>query len=37
LLGRTRDGEFVRYTVNVDPAEEYDVRLRVASGHPNPL
>jgi len=36
LLGRTRDGEFVRYTVNVDTAEEYDVRLRVASGHPSP-
>jgi len=32
LLGRTRDGEFVQYTVEVAAADEFEVRLRVASG-----
>lgn len=36
LLGRTRDGEFVRYTVAVDEPGDYVVRLRVASGHADP-
>jgi len=31
LLGRTRDGEFVRYTVSVAEAGDYVIRLRVAS------
>lgn len=36
LLGRTRDGEFVQYTLNIDEATELDVRLRVASGATDP-
>jgi len=32
LLGRTRDGEFVTYTVNVEAPQEFDVRLRLANG-----
>jgi len=32
LLGRTRDGEFVQYTVEVAAADDFEVRLRVASG-----
>jgi len=32
LLGRTRDGEFVQYTVEVADADEFEIRLQVASG-----
>jgi len=36
LLGRTRDGEFTTYTMDVDASQEFEVRLRVASGHVAP-
>jgi len=36
LLGRTRDGEFVQYTVEVAEADEFEIRLRVASGDDAP-
>lgn len=36
LLGRTRDGEFTQYTVEVAEADEFEVRLSLASGHPDP-
>lgn len=32
LLGRTRDGEFVQYTVEVAEPDQFEIRLRVASG-----
>lgn len=32
LLGRTRDGEFVQYTIDLGAAATFEARLRVASG-----
>lgn len=32
LLGRTRDGEFVQYTIDLEAAATFEARLRVASG-----
>jgi len=35
-IGRTRDGEWLEYTVRFDEAARYRVDLRVASGHADP-
>jgi len=35
LLGRTRDGEWLEYTVEVATAAEFDVRVAVASASPS--
>jgi len=36
LIGRTRDGEYVEYTVEVAEADTFEIRLAVASGADSP-